>query len=570
VNVEPTHNPDRTLAAGGVPRSDRLRLVVIAPNAVSNHDLVAGCVTLGRADRNMVVIDDPLLSREHARLWVDASGVQIEDLGAVNGIFVDGVRIAPHTRVALRLGSATAMGESTLVVQPAPRTVNAETCVAYEVWRDRARAACRAGFPFVVLRIELETAASGADAEIRAQLAAPDASLAVLAPQELVALVPRVAPADAERVCDAVEQAMASRGAPVRVGYASFPVDGVSAEELVARASPRYVEHDDEAPVFVTEAMRNLVLVLDRLARGSINVLVLGETGVGKEVVAEELHRRSPRAARPFVRVNCAALPDSLVESELFGHEKGAFTGAQARRQGLLEAADGGTVFLDEVGELSLTAQASLLRAIERREVMRVGGVSPTAVDIRFVAATNRELLEGGRFRQDLYYRLAGAVVDVPPLRSRTAELGPLTERFLRRWSVELGQPAAVVSARAMAMLEAYDWPGNVRELRNVIERAVLLAVDGVIEPEHLPLDRMRARSAAPTSRAVRTEALPPGSAPVLSPQDQAERQRMMEALRACGGNQSRASEALGVPRRTFTARMRRFGLTRLPMSAFL
>jgi DNA-binding NtrC family response regulator len=228
-------------------------------------------------------------------------------------------------------------------------------------------------------------------------------------------------------------------------------------------------------------------------------------------------------------------------------------------------------VFLDEVGELSLTAQASLLRAIERREVVRVGGVTPTAVDIRFVAATNRELLEGGRFRQDLYYRLAAAVVDVPPLRSRTAELGPLTERFLRRWSAELGQPAAVVSARAMAMLEAYDWPGNVRELRNVIERAVLLAVDGVIEPEHLPLDRMRARSTAPIGRAVTTDELMAAHGPVmLSPQDQAERQRMMEALRACGGNQSRAAESLGVPRRTFTGRMRRFGLTRLPMSAFV
>jgi two-component system, NtrC family, response regulator AtoC len=317
-------------------------------------------------------------------------------------------------------------------------------------------------------------------------------------------------------------------------------------------------------------AMEQLFALVERLARGSINVLILGETGVGKEIVAEAIHCASPRNGAPLVRINCAALADSLLESELFGHERGAFTGAVMAKAGLIEAADGGTVFLDEVGELPAPLQAKLLRVIEAREVTRVGSVRARRVDVRFVSATNRNLdraVANGTFRADLLYRLNGTSIEVPPLRERPLEILPMANLFIARVSAQLlASQAPTLSEPAIQLLLAHGWPGNVRELRNVVERAVLLCSGTSIEAEHLALREAPAAPSASEPRA--SSSFPPPAqgatretlAPPVPP---AERDRIAGALQMCAGNQSRAAAFLGISRRTLVRKIAQLGLPR-------
>jgi DNA-binding NtrC family response regulator len=305
-------------------------------------------------------------------------------------------------------------------------------------------------------------------------------------------------------------------------------------------------------------AMKKIYSTVERLAQGQINVLILGETGVGKEVIAEAIHRASPRRDLPLLRLNCASLSEALLESELFGHERGAFTGASATKPGLIELADRGTVFLDEVGELSRTLQAKLLRLIETRETMRIGGLKPRAVDVRFLFATNRDLeadVSAGRFRADLYFRLKGAVVEVPPLRERRSEILPLAEACVARAAAQMQfEVVPRLSGDAQTRLLAHSWPGNVRELRNAIERAVLLCNAALIDAEDLALDTL----ASPER--VLNDAAPTELPPALL---DSERDRIAQALVECGGNQSRAAESLGIPRRTFVRKLAELGLPR-------
>ncbi len=297
------------------------------------------------------------------------------------------------------------------------------------------------------------------------------------------------------------------------------------------------------------EAMRDLHKLAERIASGRISVLILGETGVGKEVLARTIHDRSPRANKPFLPLNCSALSESLLESELFGHEKGAFTGADRDKRGLLETADGGTVFLDEIGELPVAMQVKLLRVLEERSVMRVGGVESRPIDVRFVAATHRDLearIAEGAFREDLYFRLNGATLVIPPLRERTDEIEPLARAFAAEVAQEMSHASAPeLSREALDALRAYRWPGNIRELRNVIERAVLLAGDAPIAHGHLPMEKLRAPGADKNA--------PPA----------AEKQRIMDALAQCGGNQTRAAKLLGISRRTLVKRLDQHGIAR-------
>jgi two-component system response regulator AtoC len=349
--------------------------------------------------------------------------------------------------------------------------------------------------------------------------------------------------------------------------------DREAATPLARPTAPRPsgpVEVPPSGPVLLDPAMQRLFELAARVARGVIGVLVVGETGAGKEVLAEFVHRSSPRAERPLVRLNCAALTDSLVESELFGHERGAFTGAVKDRLGVLEAAAGGTVMLDEVGELSPAIQAKLLRVIEDRQVMRVGATRTRTVDVRFVAATNRDLeaeVAAGRFRRDLYFRLAGVVLEVPPLRQRPAEIEPLARAFLAEASARLGAPPPHLSAGALDALRAHRWPGNVRELRNVIERAVLVVTSGLVAAADLGLADAAPRAAGEDER--RPPSRPPSSPPAEPAGSlpdaiaDLERSRIVEALEACAGNQSRAAAMLGMPRRTFVKRLAAYGIRR-------
>jgi DNA-binding NtrC family response regulator len=310
--------------------------------------------------------------------------------------------------------------------------------------------------------------------------------------------------------------------------------------------------------------MEKLHQLAERVAQGPISVLLLGETGVGKEVFAEVVHRASPRRDRPLLRLNCAALSESLLESELFGHEKGAFTGATSAKPGLLESAEGGTVFLDEVGELSPSIQVKLLRVLEERKVTRVGGLTAKAIDVRFVSATNRDLaaeVKKGAFRQDLLFRLDGITLSIPPLRERPREIEPLARMFAERAAAQMGRPAPVLAREALLALARHAWPGNVRELRNVMERAVVLSEAGLIAPEHLLLPAPAAPSAEPAAPAEpREEAAPAHLRTELAA---LERQRILDALAACAGNQTQAAAKLGMSRRTLVKRLGEYDVPR-------
>jgi transcriptional regulator with PAS, ATPase and Fis domain len=308
------------------------------------------------------------------------------------------------------------------------------------------------------------------------------------------------------------------------------------------------------------QAMLRIQQLAERTAQGTINVLITGETGVGKELLAETVHRLSPRRRGPYVCLNCAALSETLLESELFGHERGAFTGAVQAKPGLMETAHGGTLFMDEVGELPLPTQAKLLRVLETREVARLGSIKPRKIDVRFLAATNRDLekeTERGAFRRDLYFRLNGITLTIPPLRARVSEIRRLAETFIAQISRELGRPEPGIPTKVLQLLEAYSWPGNIRELKNVMERAVLLCAGPMIDTEHLPMDKLGAQSNPGLGSVTTAPEMP------AQPGPPDERQRIIDALAACAGNQSRAAKRLGMPRRTFVSRLDEYRIPR-------
>ena len=306
-------------------------------------------------------------------------------------------------------------------------------------------------------------------------------------------------------------------------------------------------------------AMQRLYAVARKVAGSTINVLIVGETGAGKEVLARAIHDASPRADHPLVCLNCAALSDSLLEGELFGYEKGAFTGAFHAKPGLLEAAASGTLFLDEIGEMSLVIQAKILRALESREVLRLGATRPRPVDVRFLAATNRNLEEAvaaKTFREDLYFRLNGITLAIPPLRERVDEIAFLARLFLERAARSIGRRPPLLAPEVVARLQSHTWPGNIRELRNVMERALVLAASGRITLDHLPLEAM-ARPLEPQAAVTAAVDRPPTTMAEI------ERRSILEALERCAGNQTRAAELLGMPRRTFCKRLRAYNVAR-------
>jgi transcriptional regulator with PAS, ATPase and Fis domain len=313
-------------------------------------------------------------------------------------------------------------------------------------------------------------------------------------------------------------------------------------------------EHvDDEQGDAPMDRARELAM---RAAPSDVSVLLIGETGAGKEVLAEEIHRHSRRAAGPFLRLNCAAMPAQLLESELFGYERGAFTGALQAKPGLLESAQGGTVLLDEVGDMPATSQAKLLRVLESREVLRVGALRPRALDVRFISATHRDLdvlVVMEQFRRDLLFRLNGMTIRLSPLRERLHEIPTLAETLLGEASVRVGRPKPRLSSEAALLLASYRWPGNVRELRNVLERAVLVCDDGTLGIEHLTFGD-------PGGTALSDPAAAPQPVPEAHGSEQ---QRIEAALRQTHGNQKEAARLLGISRRVLVYKLDKLGLPR-------
>jgi Nif-specific regulatory protein len=313
--------------------------------------------------------------------------------------------------------------------------------------------------------------------------------------------------------------------------------DRFSPDNIVGNSSPMQAVYDQIAKVSGSDT----------------TVLIRGESGTGKELVASAIHYNSPRAGGPFVRFNCAALPENILESELFGHEEGAFTGATRQRKGRFELASGGTIFLDEIGDLTASSQIRLLRVLQEREFERVGGVEPIRVDVRVIAATNRnleELVERGLFRQDLYYRLDVFPIHVPALRERRTDILLLADHFAEKYSGRIDKPIKRISTPAIDMMMRYHWPGNGRELENCIERAVLLSTDGVIHGHHLPptLQTAEASNTVHTGR-LQTEL------------DNLERELIIDALKTARGNQTKAAQALGITERVMGLRVAKHGI---------
>jgi DNA-binding NtrC family response regulator len=520
-------------------------------------------VVVGRSSEATVSVDHDSVSRTHARVRRSGDAIEIEDLGSRNGTLVNGRRIEGVHRLAsgdeIAIGPIIAVvGATSALRRPSPvaNVAAGEARLAAEV--DRSVRYHRP-LTLCLMRIASDVAVDEIARALRPMdLIAEDAG------DDHILILPELDRATATTSIERIIAGARRAGAAIQYAIAVSPFDGTTAEALMGRlrgslrtgraaAAPAAGQ-----PLTIDPAMKRVYSLVDRVAGSPMTVLILGETGVGKELIAEAIHRRSSRRAGPFIRLNCAALPEQLLESELFGYERGAFTGADRRKVGFLEAASGGTLFLDEIGEMPPALQAKLLRVLERRAITRVGGTAEIEVDVRSVAATHRDLeaeVRDGRFRQDLLFRIGGFTLAIPPLRDRPTEIIPLAEHFARAAAAEVGRPVPALDDDARAALYAYAWPGNVRELKNAIERALVVCDDTITAadlPERLSDAAQRVRPIAPASD-VRGHLL------------EVERTAIIAALEAEHDNQTRAARRLGVSRRTLIYKMEKYGLKPRP-----
>jgi len=586
-------------------------LLAIADGQLSYHSLPSTIVRIGRSSHCEVKIDHPSISSLHAVLRIGPC-CTIEDRGSANGVRIKSRALVPMEPVEIAIGDMIELGSVLIMVQHrlAPATGAAKRLPSrpHGYFAERLDEACGRAQrserkPAVVLVRAGHAEDAHAVYELVSEFASGDGCIGLLGPADVELLVADAATTNIADLLAQMRAAATARGLLARFAAACFPRDGRDAASLVTaasdalHASARSRFDDAHVP---RGALQPDPAVIERVAAGTISVLILGETGVGKEILAERIHRASPRADRPLVRLNCVALSETLLESELFGYEKGAFTGAVSAKLGLIEAAEGGTVFLDEIGELPMTMQVKLLRVLESREILPVGGVKPRAVDVRFISATNVDLeaeIERGGFRADLYYRLNGVTLYVRPLRQRVREIAELAEVFIAHACRGLGRTRCpVLSPEALHLLESYRWPGNIRELRNVIERAVLFCPTDLIRSEQLSIEKLNPpalpamrsgpamASPAASSERSRSRQLPesPGALPAESAAgpggsehagsvamtvqrelEMLEKQRILQALQTCAGNQSRAAKLLAIPRRTLLKRLDTYRIPR-------
>lgn len=317
------------------------------------------------------------------------------------------------------------------------------------------------------------------------------------------------------------------------------------------------------------EKMRRISNLVGKVAEGKATVLLQGESGTGKEVVARAIHRQSPRAENPFLPINCAAIPEDLLESELFGFEEGAFTGAKRRKRGLLQVADGGTLFLDEIGEMPPKMQVKMLRVLETQKIRRIGGTRDVEIDVRFIAASNRDLkaaIEDRAFREDLYYRLGVVVIDLPPLRERIEDLELFVAAFVDEFNRAMGKSIMGVSSESLRVMRRYAWPGNIRELRNVIERAMVLCERDEIHPSHLPAELSAGHAAYDCAdgsepATALTAGLPADGLNLTDVVTGLERRFIEKAMERTDGNQTEAAKLLSISRDQLRYRLEKYGM---------
>jgi DNA-binding NtrC family response regulator/pSer/pThr/pTyr-binding forkhead associated (FHA) protein len=546
----------RTYLIIHVEGDDRSSRVVDLPEDVD--------ITFGRSRGATVHVESEKVSRTHARVRLSAGVIEVEDLGSRNGTRVNGDKLEGPRRITS--GDEIAIGPILAIVGMTSGLRRASAVADVEAGEARLAAEVdRAVRYHRPLTLGLVRVAHDGVIDAIARSLRPMDLLAEDAGDDYLVILPELARAEGMAAVDRLAELARASNAEIRCATLMCPEDGTTVETLIGklRAGLRTgavpLGSADEAfgkdqPVVHDPAMRRVYSLVERIADTPMTVLILGETGVGKELVAEAIHRKSSRRERPLVKLNCAALPETLLESELFGYERGAFTGAERRKIGFFEAADGGTLFLDEIGEMPLALQAKLLRVLERKVIMRVGGTTEVPTDARVIAATHRDLdaeVRASRFRQDLLFRIGGFTLVVPPLRDRPTEIVPLAERFARLTAAEQGRPAPTFADDARDALVGYAWPGNVRELRNAIERALVLCSDRITAAE-LP-DRLR-------DAAQRTRPLAPSN-DVRGHLAEVERTAIVAALEAEAQNQTRAARRLGLSRRALIYKMEKYGL---------
>lgn len=553
-----------------------------------------GEVLIGRGDGASVPVQDAAASRLHAKVVLRGDEARISDLDSQNGTFVNGEPVV-GSRVLVSGDTITIAGVS-LVFHAGARRPAAHAVADFGRFRERAdeeaERSKRFGRPLALIELRNE---AGLDREaVLAALGAelrPFDALGGRGARSVVLLLAETGAVEAAARAQRILELLAPLG-PVKAGVAVAPDDGtdvdtllasarsaaaVGAEGGVALASHAFQTRQlgERRLILAEPAMLRIFALVDQVATTDLPLVIQGETGTGKDLVAAALHQASARRKGPFVTINCAAIPENLVESELFGYERGAFSGAVGAKQGLLASADGGTVFLDEIGELRPDVQAKLLRVLETKRLTRLGSVREQTVDFRIVAATHRSLAEeqrAGRFREDLFFRLAGATVWLPPLRDRTRELPLLAQAFLKEACARGARRELALSSGAKRALAAYSWPGNVRQLRSFIEFAAAVVQGPSIEAHHFEdwQDMGRPDSAprtaplptdAPASPPVEAVASPPAFRPIDDEVRELERSRMAAALTATHGSRSRAAELIKMPRRTFATKMKLYGL---------
>jgi DNA-binding NtrC family response regulator len=538
-----------------------------------------GAVVIGRDKDVELRVQHASVSRRHATIRIDEGIIRIADLGSHNGTRVNGERIS-ESRV-LASGDVATVGDVVLVVHFSAPALVARAAYAEPGWRRRlAEELVRA----ITFKRSLAVAVvTGVDAARLPELGNALRLIDVVGTADdgqILVLLPEI---ERDQARELIGRALAVvPGA--RAGLAECPTDAADADTilLAARtalrgAKPGTVADASEVAqrielgsrhVLVADpAMNRVFSLLERVAATDLAILVTGETGSGKENAAYAVHHWSKRSG-PFIAVNCAALgPESLVDAELFGYDKGAFTGALTAKAGLFENASGGTVFLDEVGELPLAIQAKLLRALENKRITRLGEARERPIDVRLVSATNRSLeaeVTAGRFRQDLYFRLSGATVIVPPLRDRRCEIPLLARAFLADACARASRPAMTITPAAMQVLLTYGWPGNVRELKHTMEFVMAAAPDNTVEPYDLP-ERLGGSGhvTGPVTTAPTTEAAKDDRTfrPIADELRELERKRMAEALAAAGGVKTRAAQLIDMPIRTFTLKLKQYKL---------
>ncbi len=559
----------------------RVSLMIYSRDGVQVVQLNEGqSLVIGRASPADVTIRDSSLSRQHASVELKDGVVWVEDLQSTNGTLIGGEKIE---RAQAEPGSEIVFGAVTASVHMMkPREIRQLGLLSHDRFLAELESEMnRAGSFKRSLALLMLRAARHKQSHVsrwfpgtRKRLRHFD-RLGLYSADTVEILLPETGAKEAEELAAAV----AGGAESLLCGVAVYPTDAKAIEELlevartslhhasaenpVMRAAPPGEKADKPGPVVRSPAMQKVFSTLSRLSFSAIPVLIIGETGTGKEVIARAIHEGGKRKDHPLICVNCGGIPAQLVESSLFGHEKGAFTGATAQAKGVFESADGGTVLLDEVGELPPSAQAALLRVLETKKFSRVGSSQEIEVDVRVLTATNRDLEEmtgSGDFREDLLYRLNAMTLKIPPLRERLEDIEPLIKRFIEQANDANDCSVWGIDEDAMQMLVEYPWPGNVRELRNAVERAVVIAQGDRISIEDLP---ERVRDVEPTTQVTQVETEPEGEGEINL---KAEMQRheadlILKALRQSDWDRKKAAVLLGLPVRTLAHKMQVHGI---------